>query len=81
MCIPPSSVVVNTQGQESRGSGFETCSGVWCTCGVAINNLVDLNWLGNPQVWFVLITSILGSLPLVPVGDIEAIRSCMAARK
>ena len=25
---PPSSVVVNTQGRESRGSGFEACSGV-----------------------------------------------------
>ena len=52
---PPSSVVVNTQGRESRCSGFETCSGVWYPrrrpCGVAINTLVDLiNWLGIPQV-------------------------------
>ena len=46
-CTPPSSVVVNTQGQESGGSWFETCSGVWYArrspCGVAINTLVDLN--------------------------------------
>ena len=53
---PPSSVVVNTQGRESGGSGFETCSGVWYPrrrpCGVAINTLVDLiKWLGKPQVW------------------------------
>ena len=26
---PPSSVVANTQGRDPRGSGFETCSGVW----------------------------------------------------
>ena len=54
---PPSSVVVNTQGLESGGSWFETCSGVWYPrrrpCGVAINTLVDLiNWLGKPQVFF-----------------------------
>ena len=52
---PPSSVVINTQGRESWGSWFETCSGVWYPrlrpCGVAINTLVDLiNWLGKPQV-------------------------------
>ena len=52
---PPSSVVVNTQGQESGGSWFETCSGMWYPrrrpCGVAINTLVDsINWLGKPQV-------------------------------
>ena len=46
----PSSVVVNTQGRESGGSGFETCSGVWYPRrrprGVAVNTLVDLiNWL------------------------------------
>ena len=54
---PPSSVVVNTQGRESGGSWFKTCSGVWYPrrrpCGVAINTLVDLiNWLGKPQVFF-----------------------------
>ena len=53
---PPSSVVVNTQGLESGGSWFETCSGVWYPrrrpCGVAINTSVDLiNWLGKPQVF------------------------------
>ena len=51
---PPSSVVVNTQGLESGGSWFETCSGVWYPrrrpCGVAINTSVDLiiGW-GNPK--------------------------------
>ena len=48
---PPSSVVVNTQGRESGGSWFETCSGVWYPsrrpCGVAINTLVDLNKLAG----------------------------------
>ena len=43
---PPSSAVVNTQGRESGGSWFETCSGVWYPrrrpCGAAINTLVDL---------------------------------------
>ena len=43
---PPSSAVVNTQGRESRGSGFETCTGVWYPRRrprrVAINTLVDL---------------------------------------
>ena len=38
---PPSSVKVNTQGREPRGSGFETCSVVWYPvrgpCGAAIN--------------------------------------------
>ena len=52
---PPSSVVVSTQGRESGGSWFDTCSGVWYprrrACGVVINTLVDLtNWLGKPQV-------------------------------
>ena len=43
--VAPSSVVVNTKGRESRGSGFETCSGVVPRrrpCGAAINTLVDL---------------------------------------
>ena len=54
---PPSSVVVNTQGQESGDSWFETYSGhgVWYPrrrpCGVTINTLVDLiNWQGRPHV-------------------------------
>ena len=55
---PPSSVVINTQGRESGGFWFETCSGVRyprrCSCGVAINTLVGLiDWLGKPQVFFV----------------------------
>ena len=54
--VPPSSVVVNTQGRESGGSWFETCLGVWYPrrrpCRVAINTLVGLiNWLGKPQVY------------------------------
>ena len=43
--------LVNTQGRESGGSWFETCSGVWYPrrrpCGVAINTLVDLNKLAG----------------------------------
>ena len=42
-------VRVNTQGRESRGSWFETCSGMWYPrrgpCRVAIDALVDLNTL------------------------------------
>ena len=54
----------NTQGQESGGSWFETCSGVWYPkrrpCGVAINTLVDLiNRLGKLHVWRVQIIRIL----------------------
>ena len=45
--------MVNTQGRECRGSGFENCSGVWYPrqrpCGVAINTLVDLIELGIPK--------------------------------
>ena len=51
--VEPSSVQIHsgahTQGQESRGSGFETCLGV-VTPGsalVAINTLVDLNKLAG----------------------------------
>ena len=51
--------MVNTQGRESGGSWFETCSGVWYPrrrpCGVAINTLVDLNKLaGETQVFKIL---------------------------
>ena len=56
-CIPAtrSRVVVNTQSRESRGSGFETCSGVWYPGGALavwplIPWLIKINWLGNPQV-------------------------------
>ena len=50
----PSSVVVNTQDRESRGSGFETFSGVWYPVGSVVvwpitPWLILLNWLGNPQ--------------------------------
>ena len=45
LIITPPRVAVNMQGQESRGSWFETRSGVWYPrrrpCGVAINTLVD----------------------------------------
>ena len=49
-------MVVDTQDQESGGSRFETCSGVWYPrwrpCGVVNNTLIDLiNWLGKPQVY------------------------------
>ena len=48
----PSGVVVNTQGRESGGSWFETCSGVWYPRRVAIKTLVYLiHWLGKPQVF------------------------------
>ena len=55
--------MVNTQGRESGGSWFETCSGVWYPrrrpCGVAINTLVDLiNWLGKPQALICLFLSL-----------------------
>ena len=46
--------MVNTQGRESGGSWFETCSGVWYPrlrpCGVAIN-VDSIKWLGKPQVF------------------------------
>ena len=59
---PPSSAVANTQGRESGGSWFETCSGVWYPrrrpCGVAINTLLDLiNWPGKPQVYMAMVAS------------------------
>ena len=46
-CLPRSMInTVNTQGRESGGSWFETCSGVWYPrrrlCGAAIDTLVDL---------------------------------------
>ena len=59
---PPSSVVVNTQGRESGGSWFETCSGVWYPrrrpCGVAINTLVDLNKLAGETPSFYSVISV-----------------------
>ena len=56
---PPNTVVIDAQGRESGGSGFETCSGVWYPrrwprrpCGVAINTLVDLNKLAGESLSF-----------------------------
>ena len=49
-------MVVNTQGRESGGSGFDTCSGVWYPrrrpCVVAINTLFDLNKLAGESPSF-----------------------------
>ena len=50
--------MVNTQGRESGGSWFETCSGVWYPrrrpCGVAINTLVDWNKLAGETSSFLV---------------------------
>lgn len=48
--------MVNTQGKESRGSGFET------SCGVTINTLVEFNKLAgeSPNLLYNIVAAILG---------------------
>ena len=76
----PRSVVINAQGRESRGSGFETCSGVWYPrrrpCGVAIDPVVVLNQklAGESPSFYT------GPVPAAPIGS-RAGRDSDSARR